>query len=661
MKRAISGRMLLPVISLAVFAALYFSNLSAYLINFSYDAFINLRSSEKKTDRVIIIGVDDASLERLDKTRTGLLSKAVYAKLIDEMRNYSPSVLAFDVIFELGGGGTEEAALLSAMAGYGRGIVLSSYFKTEFDFSRPVETYIEPLRRAGAPPNVSYGCVNIFRGVRGDHDGVKRRYRPLISIAASPGNAEDGTPVKGAADEKGGKIEETPAGGTGVVASLPAAVVSAIYRLEASQREGRVEFYEKGASKLHSAIELEDSSAFINYSGSHENFHIIPAAELLEADEAQKNIYRRLMKDRAVIVGSVSPVHRDYQDVPAFSFNLFKRQKQEFGVVILANIIDSMLKGVAIKRPSPAAEFSGGFAVTLASGALFFAVSPVAGLAAFLLIAVALLFACFMAFVTGGVLLNCFLAIASAFAVYAIISLHKYYSISRESRILMSVLNKYVSPEVARHITMLEIEQSNSGIKKVVTVMFADIRGFTAMSEGMDPRDISRLLNEYFNRMTAIIFKNGGTIDKFIGDAIMVLFGAPLDLEDSPMAAVRTALEMTRELSRMNLRWGDNDDQTLEIGIGINHGEAFIGNLGTDRHKEYSALGDTVNTAARLESHAKKGQILISASVLKCVEGRVRCRALEPITLRGKSRPQEIFEVTGLAGEEEAPLKAEDI
>jgi len=170
------------------------------------------------------------------------------------------------------------------------------------------------------------------------------------------------------------------------------------------------------------------------------------------------------------------------------------------------------------------------------------------------------------------------------------------------------------------------------------------------MSENMDPKDISKLLNEYFNKMTAIIFKNNGTIDKFIGDAIMVLFGAPLDVEDAPLKAVMTALEMTRELKKMSLKWSDKTEQTLEIGIGINTGEVFVGNLGTDRHKEYSALGDTVNTAARLESLAKKGQILISESVFKCVADKIECRALEPIILRGKSRPQEVYEASGPAG-----------
>ena len=627
MKTLNKNIILLSVISLIVFAVLYFSSINIYLINFSYDTFSNLRSSEKKTDKVIIIGIDDASLLKYDKKKTGLLSKRLYSRLIDEMNFYSPSVLAFDVIFELNSDSSDECALLDSVSRYKRPVVFSSYFKTEFNYSRPADIYIEPLKAHRAPPNLSYGFVNIFRGITSDSDGIKRRYRPVIDCA-----------------------EEAVTGGLGILRSLPVEAVSALYSLDINRSAKRVDFYEKSSMKIQSSIAMDNSAAYINYFGNHNNFHVIPIADLFEADDARKLIYQRLIKNKAVVAGSVSPVHRDYQDIPALSFNLFKRQKQAYGVVILANIIDSLLKGTSIARPSLAFEFAAGLSVTACGAFIFSALTPIAGLAAYFAFAVGILFACFICYIHYGLLFNCFLAAASLFAVYALVSLYKYYAISRESKILISVLNKYVSPEVAKHITMLEVEQSNSGIKKVITVMFADIRGFTAMSENMDPKDISKLLNEYFNKMTAIIFKNNGTIDKFIGDAIMVLFGAPLDVEDAPVKAVTTALEMIGELEKMSLKWSDKTEQTLEIGIGINTGEVFVGNLGTDRHKEYSALGDTVNTAARLESLAKKGQILISESVYKYVAGKIECRALEPIILRGKSKPLEVYEVLRPAG-----------
>lgn len=168
------------------------------------------------------------------------------------------------------------------------------------------------------------------------------------------------------------------------------------------------------------------------------------------------------------------------------------------------------------------------------------------------------------------------------------------------------------------------------------------------MSERMDPRAISKLLNEYFNRMTEIIFRNGGTIDKFIGDAIMILFGAPLPQDDATLRAVKTAIEMREGLKKLREGWQDAGGQAFHIGIGINSGEAFVGNLGSDNHKEYTALGDAVNTAARLESKAQPGQILISASVWREVGHLIKFNELEPVMLKGKSKPQEVYEVIGM-------------
>ena len=225
---------------------------------------------------------------------------------------------------------------------------------------------------------------------------------------------------------------------------------------------------------------------------------------------------------------------------------------------------------------------------------------------------------------------------------------------------MASTLKKYVSPEIAKLITREEFDNSEQGAKKIITVLFSDIRGFTPMSEKMDPKEISHLLNEYFNEMTRVIFKNKGTIDKFIGDAIMVLFGAPVELEDAPLRAIKTAIEMRSELEKLKNKWKEDGSASIDVGIGINTGEAFVGTLGSDIHKEYTALGDTVNTAARFESKAQKGQILISESTLRAVRKHIKFNELEPIMLKGKSKPHEVFEVISLINDENREARSEE-
>ncbi|MEW6713316.1 MAG: adenylate/guanylate cyclase domain-containing protein, partial [Candidatus Riflebacteria bacterium] len=259
-----------------------------------------------------------------------------------------------------------------------------------------------------------------------------------------------------------------------------------------------------------------------------------------------------------------------------------------------------------------------------------------------------LLFLAFYLFFSMGILYNFCLLAASLLTIYVIAVFSRYYQLRRERQSLFAVLQKYVSPEVAKLITRSEYEKTMHGEKKAITVIFADIRGFTRMSENMDPWAISKLLNEYFNRMTEIIFKNGGTIDKFIGDAIMIIFGAPIAQHDAAFRAVKTALEMREALKEMRRGLEENSEKAFHIGIGINTGEAFVGNLGSDNHKEYTALGDAVNIAARLESRALPGQILFSESVLREVADQIEFNRLEPVTLKGKSHPQEIFELVSI-------------
>jgi len=316
-------------------------------------------------------------------------------------------------------------------------------------------------------------------------------------------------------------------------------------------------------------------------------------------------------------------------------------------VVILANIIQSILNAGSIGNFPAIAELSSLVVFNSLCGIAFAATGPVTGAAIFFACAAISLFIGFTMF-SKGLLFNSFIFLACLVVTYFVMTFRNYYLARTENIRVSNILKKYVSPEIAKIITKEEYERSSQGSKKIITVMFSDIRGFTPLSEKMDPEDISTLLNQYFNKMTEVIFRNKGTIDKFIGDAIMVIFGAPLDQDDAPLRAVRTALEMQEALQKLRDKWKNEGMDDINIGIGINTGEAFVGNIGSDIYKEYTALGDTVNTAARFESRAAKGQIFISESTLRAVRKQIKYRILEPIMLKGKSKPQEVFEVLEL-------------
>jgi adenylate cyclase len=210
-------------------------------------------------------------------------------------------------------------------------------------------------------------------------------------------------------------------------------------------------------------------------------------------------------------------------------------------------------------------------------------------------------------------------------------------------------LGRFLSPQVTNRIlNTVESQWAALAAPEVrdVTVLFADIVGFTSMAEKMTPDAVSLLLNDYLSRMTDVVFKYEGTLDKYIGDAIMAVFGAPLDMPDHACRAVRAALEMRERLEEYNAE--RREGPLLRIRIGINSGKAVAGEIGSVNKKEYTVLGDTVNTASRLESSvAKPMMIVIGENTFAAAREEFECRPLGPATLKGKEKEVAVFEVVG--------------
>jgi len=208
-------------------------------------------------------------------------------------------------------------------------------------------------------------------------------------------------------------------------------------------------------------------------------------------------------------------------------------------------------------------------------------------------------------------------------------------------------LGRFLSPQVtARILATSESQGMELGVPEVkeVSVLFADIVGFTTMSEKMSPASVALLLNDYLSRMTEVIFKYEGTLDKYIGDAIMAVFGAPLDMPDHAERAIRAALEMRERLEEFNIE--RKEGPTLKIRIGINSGKVVAGEIGSINKKEYTVLGDTVNTASRLESSvAKPMMIVIGENTHATARDQFEFRSLGKATLKGKENEVEVYEV----------------
>ena len=235
------------------------------------------------------------------------------------------------------------------------------------------------------------------------------------------------------------------------------------------------------------------------------------------------------------------------------------------------------------------------------------------------------------------------LNVFSVIAAQAGLSIERVYTRQEVAQqiIQRSALERFLSPAIAKKIASEAADIQLRGETQKLTVLFADIRGFTSMAESMTPEQTVEILNDYFTAMTERIFEREGTLDKFLGDGLMCLFGAPFSKGEDALNAVRTAVEMQHTLAQINRDF----ERPLRMGIGINTGHAVVGYIGASRRMDYTAIGDVVNVASRLTARAAPDQILISAATFEETAGVLPTRLLEPIRVKGKSEPIAVYEV----------------
>jgi len=354
-------------------------------------------------------------------------------------------------------------------------------------------------------------------------------------------------------------------------------------------------------------------------------------------------------RGKIVLVGAEAPdLHDEY-------FTPLSGSRPVSGVEIHANVIESILQGKALREENSSA------AILL----IFLALSAVAAftisyfklrfaLPLFFVYAVAFL-AVAAIFFAQGLILPMFYSFLVLILVYGLGVVLRYVLIKEEKRKLKKYFSLYVAKEVVDEILAHPEKVKLGGETKNLTILFSDIRGFTSVSEKMDAQSLVGLLNKYLTAMAKIVLENRGVVDKFIGDAIMAFWGAPLPLENHAEAAVRTALQMSRELKKCNDEWKKLNYPEIKIGIGLNTGEAVVGNIGSHERFDYTVIGDNVNLASRLESLTKfyGAAIIISESTAAAVKDKFVLREIDCVVVKGKMQGVKIYEVLGFVEEKE--------
>lgn len=256
-------------------------------------------------------------------------------------------------------------------------------------------------------------------------------------------------------------------------------------------------------------------------------------------------------------------------------------------------------------------------------------------------------------FVRYNVWMNLIYPVLTMITIYIGITVYRYVTEEREKKKVRGAFQYYLTASVINEILKDPSKLKLGGDKKNLSVMFSDIRGFTSISEKLTPEELVHLLNEYLTAMTDVVFKYDGLLDKYIGDAIMAVFGAPLDQPDHALRACRTAIDMMSELRRLREKWAAEGRPDVNIGVGVNTGDMVVGNMGSLMRFDYTVMGDSVNLASRLEGTNKeyKTNVIISEFTHEQIKEELFCRELDAVQVKGKKLPVRIFELLGYRSE----------
>jgi adenylate cyclase len=375
-----------------------------------------------------------------------------------------------------------------------------------------------------------------------------------------------------------------------------------------------------------------DSAILVNFRGGPSTFPWVPYHRVLNGEVPPETF-----RGAIVMIGATTPILQDIFSTP------FARARQMPGVEVHANVLDTLIRGDQVRAISPHLVLVVAVAAALV-GAWLAARLPVlralavtAGLWTGLAAGVVLAFSLADVWVPGvGVTIGLVLGYGSTV-------IENFVREQREKRRLSQFFSPSVLTEIVRH----KRDEALGSRRRVVTVLFSDIRGFTSISERVEPEVVVDMLREYLTEMTEVVFRHGGTVDKYIGDCIMALYNVPFEDADHAVNAVRTALDLQERTLAVAARWQARLGVAIRNGVGINTGDAVVGTMGSRQRLEYTAIGDTVNLASRLESLTKDygTGVIISESTQARVKDHFLTRELGAVAVKGKTRPVKIYAV----------------
>lgn len=576
------------------------------LLLFRFDSFYMIENalSDKLTmqtravdPRIKILAIDSDSLEKVGRWPW---PRGIIVDLIDEVASKGALAVWPDILFtEKSEDSLEDQALADVVEKY-QNVYLPVYFELKAVQNTKLSYDYEYLKKPVVDiPVERIGHINVLP----DHDNVIRRI-----ILGIPTLAEEIIPI------------------------IDVRIANLL--LDEKSRISWDDNYNwhRGQERIDLDSSLQTGFSYAS-SMLESKFEIIPIWKVINGE-----IDPGYFENSIVLIGPYAVGLQDQFLTPLGKTPMF-------GVEIHANIIQALLDN---KLYTKVGDTYGTFLVVLLAMlgfALFELVRARWGIVLLVILVFSYSALVYYTYHVSATLLPYFYVILALILGYICSTILQYFQELKEKNRITSIFGRYVSEVVVTEILANPKEMELGGVRKDVSVMFIDIRGFTPMSEKMEPEEVIKILNQYLDLCTKTVFKNEGTLDKFIGDGVMIIFGAPIAQDDHADRAARTALEIKSKYEILAKDIEKEYGFSVNLGIGINSGFAVIGNIGSHARLDYTAIGDTVNLAARLEANAKPGQILISKETYARIRDRFISTELEPIYVKGKKDLVEIYQV----------------
>lgn len=590
-----SFNLFILVVLLTVYAFDSLQNVSYSLVDY------NTRQAAKGVaphEDIVVVAIDEESIQTLGQFPW---SRDVYTAFLEaiEQEQYRPKAIAFDILFTDPGEDPQiDADLAAALQKYDN-VILPSYINTENEFTRTTvadksaplqaEEIVKPIPAFSEAVHPAH--INRLL----DDDGVIRRTWLQI---------------------------ETPEG------RIPSLAFQAA-KLYGADVDHFLQYSDPGPNPM--------SEMTIQYVSDANGFMTIPFSYILTGDVPLENF-----KDRIVLVGYTSAGVTDEGVTPI--------EKSMKLVYAHANIVNQLITNVHIRVLPTWVDFAGMLILYAVTLFLVWRVRSIWSLLYFLIVIAMLLGGQYYVYphhLIWTVTYSMF-ALVLTFLVNITI---KSFAESMQKNFITKQFGRYISPVLVQKIVKDNIEIQLGGVSKEATIMFLDIRGFTGLSEKLSPEEVVDFLNTMFNFITKTTLDNHGSIDKFIGDAAMIIFNAPLDVKEHEYYAVKTALEIQQGMVAIRQSIFEKHGVTVNVGIGINTGTVVVGNIGSFLRIDYTAIGDNVNIAARIESSTTAGQVLVSESTYEATKSRFRYAFVGEKLFKGKSSTINVYEPSGLIDE----------